>query len=336
MKKLEVGVGPMSVEIIDAVIKYARHKNIQLMLIASRNQIECAELGGGYVGAFNTRTFAQYVRERDPDGHVMLCRDHCGPFLNDIEKGMSYKEAMERTKQSLSTDMYAMDLIHIDTSAAPDPYAAAEELFSLSMLSSKWLEYEFGTEENIGTAVSVEKFESDVRFITSLYPGVLMPRYVVGQTGSLVKSHQQVGSFSPEVVKQLVSIAEKYGVKLKEHNADYISDAEVQHRKTIGVHAINVAPEFGAAQTQVLVDLAMRCGFVDGLNAFTDHVAASGKWKKWEYGPAFSTYDKLICAGHYHFTDPEYLSLVEKINDHEDFQEHVERRVFQLLDRYTV
>lgn len=335
MKQLEVGVGPMSVEIIDSVIKYANEKDREVMLIASRNQIECADLGGGYVGGFNSRSFAKYVRDRDTNRKVKICRDHCGPYLNDAEKNMSYAEAMERTLQSLHTDIYGgFDLIHIDTSATPDPYQTAEILFSTILLSSAVRDIEFGTEENIGTAVSIPKFEADVRFVTRLFPDAINPAYVVGQTGSLVKSHHQVGVFDAKVVSKLVEIADKYNVKLKEHNADYITRNEVALRKHLGVHAINVAPEFGAAQTQVLITLANKWKLHDELNAFFKLVLEKGKWEKWKYGKSFSDKSKLLSAGHYHFTDPLYFDLVEKINKHDDFQRAIESKIFSLLDHY--
>lgn len=336
MNKLEVGIGPMSLEVIDAVVKYANERDREIMLIASRNQIECAELGGGYVGNLNSRTFVDYVRARDTFNKIKICRDHCGPFLHADEKGMSHEEAMERTMQSLCTDMYSgFNLIHVDTSGSANPYQTAEQMFSSLMCCSAPLEFEFGTEENIGTAVSAEKFEMDVQFITTLYPTILKPKYVVGQTGSLVKSNIQAGKFDPEVVKKLVSIADKYGVKLKEHNADYITRKEVQLRRDLGVGAINVAPEFGVIQTQALIALATRWRLTEELEAFKKIVLAGGKWKKWQHGPTFEDNHKLLCAGHYHFMSPEYFDLVEKINKKENFGREVERRVFKLIDNYT-
>lgn len=336
MNKLEVGIGPMSLEVIDAVVKYANERDREIMLIASRNQIECAELGGGYVGNLNSRTFVDYVRARDTFHKIKICRDHCGPFLHADEKDMSHEEAMERTMQSLRTDMYnGFNLIHIDTSGSANPYQTAEQMFSTLMLCSAPLEFEFGTEENIGTAVSAEKFEMDVRFITSLYPTILKPMYVVGQTGSLVKSNIQAGKFDPEVVKKLVVIADKYGVKLKEHNADYITRKDVQLRKDLGVGAINVAPEFGVIQTRVIFCLAMKFGLIEELSKFKNLVISGGKWKKWEYGN-FDEHHQFITAGHYHFTSHEYLHLANKLSDHVDVQQAIEREIFDLLDNYTL
>ncbi len=336
-KYIGVGIGPMSVEIIDAVIKYANRYERPLMLIASRNQIECAELGGGYVGGFNTNTFYNYVRERDTGGRVIICRDHCGPHLNDAEKNMSYEEAMERTLISARADSWHMDYIHVDVSAVEEKNQTdcAEQLFMTHLLSSKWHEFEFGTEENIGAAVSVEKFERDIKFVRSLFDGFINPLYVVGQTGSLVKSTYQVGNFDQEIVKQLVEVATKHGVKLKEHNADYISASDVQRRADLGVGAINVAPEFGVAQTQVLIETARKVQANDLLWKFYQEVLDGGKWKKWAWGNTFDDGEKILCAGHYHFTSQAYMDLVGYIQERENYYQAVEDRITSLIMNYA-
>jgi len=44
-----LGVGPMSVNCVDASIEIADKNNIPLMLIASRRQVDAECFGGGYV-----------------------------------------------------------------------------------------------------------------------------------------------------------------------------------------------------------------------------------------------------------------------------------------------
>jgi len=57
MSKLKFAFGPMSIEFIDAISSYSKSKKLEVMLIASRNQIECKEFGGGYVNNFTTEKF---------------------------------------------------------------------------------------------------------------------------------------------------------------------------------------------------------------------------------------------------------------------------------------
>ena len=52
--KLKLGIGPMSKEVINCLSLFSKNK-IQVILIASRNQIDIKEFGGGYVGNFDTK-----------------------------------------------------------------------------------------------------------------------------------------------------------------------------------------------------------------------------------------------------------------------------------------
>ena len=108
----------------------------------------------------------------------------------------------------------------------------------------------------------------------------------------------------------------------------------MRERVKLGVGAINVAPEFGVAQTQVLIDLCRRWRMEEDLNKFMKVVIDGGKWKKWEYGEQFTDKQKFLSAGHYHFMSPEYNRIVDKINAKEKFTAAAEQRIFRLLDNY--
>ena len=56
-KVTHLGIGPMSKNCIDAAIEISNENDIPLMLIASRRQIDCKELGGGYVNNWSTEEF---------------------------------------------------------------------------------------------------------------------------------------------------------------------------------------------------------------------------------------------------------------------------------------
>ena len=106
--KSKLGLGPMSSEIIEAVFKNSQENKNQLMLIASKNQID---YGGGYVNNWTTKEYSQFLssmKEKYPKSDVKTCRDHCGPGFNkNFSLGDSYKTMEEDIKQGF-------DLIHID------------------------------------------------------------------------------------------------------------------------------------------------------------------------------------------------------------------------------
>ena len=80
-----LGVGPMSKNCVDVVIELVNTYDIPLMLIASRRQIESAELGGGYVNNWSTEEFSKYIEKNDKNQNIILCRDHGGPYQNENE-----------------------------------------------------------------------------------------------------------------------------------------------------------------------------------------------------------------------------------------------------------
>src|ERR1700733_9812254 len=133
-----LGVGPMSRSCVDATIELSDEIDVPLFLIASRRQIESAQLGSGYVENWSTEDFAAYVRARDRRGRVILARDHGGPWQNtpEVEKCLSLRDAMESAKVSYRVDILSgFEKIHIDTSidifGTPTRQETLERLFEL-------------------------------------------------------------------------------------------------------------------------------------------------------------------------------------------------------------
>lgn len=98
-----LGVGPMSKLCVDAVIELANIHDTNIMLIASRRQIDSINFGGGYVNNWSTAEFTEYILNRDKKGKVLIARDHGGPWQNDLEKQqqLGLRKAMESAKKLL-------------------------------------------------------------------------------------------------------------------------------------------------------------------------------------------------------------------------------------------
>jgi len=307
----------MSKLIVDILATYARDQQRPTMIIASRNQIDA---DSGYV--MTTKELAEQVLPlRSP--YLRICRDHCGPYFLDIEKGLSLRDAVEATKKTIAADVeQGFDLIHIDTSRCDTPYQIAEELIGFSLSLNPNIRFEFGTEENVGVAAGIQKYQDDVNFAKQ-FPNM---DFVVAQTGSLVMEDQQVGTFDTEIVGQLVGFANDAGVKLKEHNADYLTLDQINLRKTAGVHALNIAPQLGVVQTKTILQLAKD----QGINTvdFEKAVLTSGKWQKWRIDCNDLT--NVAIAGHYCFNSVEYLKLIEQL----DYETAVRSAIIDVLDPY--
>jgi len=303
-KKIDskLGISPVSMNVIDSVIEYSNKYDVQLMLIASRNQIDTA---GGYVG-LTSKEFVDYARSPN----IVVCRDHSGSSV-----------------EAIMSDLGAgFDLIHIDCSEyLGDILQATKRLLEIVKYCDVLLEV--GTEDNTGISTNTDKFRRDLEFITK----IVRPEFIVGGTGSLVKEIYQVGYFDYDTVKELVSMAHSFGIKFKEHNVDYTSLTDLRQRVNVGVDAINIGPELGVAQTKVVIELAQRYGV--SLDALLNRSLQSGAWKKWTYGKTLDSL-KSVIAGHYVFNTTEYRELIDKLNQVTDINSEINKGITALLNHY--
>ena len=318
-----LGFGPMSQEVINILANYSHDKQRPLMMIASRNQVDAES---GYV--MTTPQLRQQLNTL-PTDYLWICRDHCGPYFLDAEKGLGLRDAVEATKKTIAYDIeQGFNLIHIDTSRVEDTYGIAEELFDFCLELNPHINFEFGTEENVGVAAGAIKYKEDVAFAKNIHN----IQFVVAQTGSLCHEDHQAGGFETETVKELVAVANANGVKMKEHNADYLTAEQIQLRKATGVHALNIAPQLGVVQTKLLRMLAGKRNLTREWQAFGQVVLNSGRWKKWTDSDQDD--QKIVVAGHYCFTSPEYLTLINAINE-TDWNTELTNEMYAVLDNYT-
>ena len=316
-----LGIGPMSEYVIKASLELGKEKNFPLMFIASRNQIDSASLGGGYVRGWDQIGFAGGIAaiasETGFDGLYYLCRDHGGPWQRDNERNskLPEDEAMELCRQSYLADLLAgFDLLHIDPTK--DPHISGpipiETVINRTVGLIRYVEseriqrglppvdYEVGTEETSGGLTSEGAYEA---FIIELNKrlateGLPAPCFIVGQTGTLVRMTENVGRFDADTARRLSDTARKFGMGLKEHNADYLSDGALLTHPVIGLAAANVAPEFGVAETEGYLMLAevereaKRLGVIREASGFTSCIREAAvrnqRWRKWMVGDAGS------------------------------------------------
>lgn len=317
-----LGIGPMSEEVIRASVRTARDFDFPLMLIASRNQVDRQDFGGGYIlGGTDQFAFVKLVRqmvmEEGYKGPVFICRDHGGPWQRDEEyRGkLEFAQAMERAKLSYRSDIEAgFNLLHIDPTK--DPHVAGAlplnvvldrvveligytESVRRELGLSAPISYEVGTEETAGGLTGDAAFEA---FLHELYnrlerEALPTPDLIVGQTGTLVRMGTNVGRVDGDKARHLEAIARKYGIGLKEHNADYLAENVIAIHPAMGITAANVAPEYGQVQTQAYLELAsleeemLQTSSVPKSHlseVIKNEVIASERWRKWLVGEAKS------------------------------------------------
>lgn len=328
-----LGVGPMSLNCINASIELANDYKVPLILIASRRQIDSADFGGGYVNNMTTEQFANYVIDTDKKGNIILARDHGGPWQSEKEKalGLSLRRAMESAKVSFKADIEAgFQIIHIDPSVdihgAPSADEVLERIYELyeycwaeAQKRNQEIVFEVGTEEQSGSTNTQEELEYILTNLQNFCRRnrLPLPSFIVIQTGTRVMETRNVGSFDSPVrianelpaeiqVPKVIEICNQYGIFIKEHNADYLSDEALQWHPRLGIHATNVAPEFGVAETRALISMLEENGMNALAERFLQLALDSAKWKKWMLPDTKATdRDRAIIAGHYVFAKKE-------------------------------
>ncbi|MCG8453872.1 MAG: hypothetical protein MI717_11905 [Spirochaetales bacterium] len=333
-------VGPMSKNCIDATIEISNEKNIEMILIASRRQIEAEEFGCGYVENYSTEKFSEYIRGQK-SSNISLARDHGGPWQGnfEIQKNLNVEQSMLIAKKSFVVDIDSgFRYIHIDPSIPinSENLTATEiqnRLFELygflneyALLKDIKLTFELGTEEQNGYGQDLEKFENFLNAVSLFCKKnrFQMPGFVVAQTGTKVMETKNIGffgndefqndQFSLEKIYETISICRKYGVKLKEHNTDYLSDSALALRPYLGIDSSNVAPEFGVVETRALLYVLRMNKFNAELNEFIEIANNSGKWKKWLIkGKKYSDIEKAIISGHYVFSNDRIHKIKEEV-----------------------
>lgn len=350
-----IGIGPMSELIVKATFELGKELDFPIMFIASRSQIDMDELGGGYVNNWNQKRFKEFIdkvkKEVGFNGLLYLCRDHGGPWQRPEEKELSYDEAIERAKKSYLEDIKnGFNFLHLDPTLEPDkdnkvPLETVRqrtiELLNFIELNRRDLRipeisYEFGTDETSGDLTNFDMFEIFIHNVIEETKRLSLPTptLIVGQTGTLVKMKRNVGRFDSISAKKLTEIAKKYNMGFKEHNGDYLSLRDLRLHPENKITATNVAPEFGAAETNALIELAereksfLKHSDLESSNFYeiiSEEVIKSGRWKKWltkedkelnEIEIKNNPEKKMeitLTAGHYVFAHPKIVEARKKL-----------------------
>jgi len=363
-----LGVGPISKNCVDAAMELSEEHDIPIILIASRNQIDSKEFGGGYVNNWTTKSFSSYVRNKSKSGKIILARDHGGPWQNkkESENNLSLEEAMDSAKRSYKVDIDAgFKILHIDPSIDIHKEPSVDEILNrvfelyeycmrYSLKQGENILFEIGTEEQSGFLNSNE----DVKYVIDRVQSFCeknnysKPAFIVVQTGTKVKEMKNIGSFDNVInsddgytnlndnITEIVDICKQSDILMKTHNMDYLSDKALQKHSALGVHAANVAPEFGVAETKKLVSLLKD----NSLNRLSDRFLNlsynSNMWKKWMLEDSSATdFDRAIIAGHYVYGTIEGREIknaaIGKLSEKGiDLEETLKESVKKSISRY--
>ena len=338
-RKTLLCVGALSANIVEAAADVSEQYQLPVVLIASRRQVDAAELGGGYANNWSTENFASAVRALGR-GQLYVGRDHGGPGQGSYEMGQKPDRWMSVAQSSFAVDIECgLSFLHLDTSAVfPGESYCREKSISrllelygyvqeVAHLKGKRVAIEVGIEKHSGLPPNLDFLHHFLENVQAFcrqqrFP---MPLFVVAQTGARVEEMRNVGVFDEapseeerreiiDLICEATAITRTFGCFLKEHNADYLSATSLALRPHLGIKAINVAPEFGVSETKSLLRLMQDLGCRREFAEFQDIVIASKKWEKWLAEPRLaSDIDCTMMAGHYCFSDPRVQDIKARV-----------------------
>ena len=337
-----LAVGPMSKNCVEATIEIANEKKVPIMMIASRRQIDSKELGGGYVNNWDTKRFSSYVKKRDKNKLITLCRDHGGPWQNNIEikKKLNSIQAMNSAKRSYMEDIDSgFKIIHIDTCLSligteKSKKKTLDRLFELYKFCSNYAKkknknifFEIGTEEQSGTTNTQKELEETLQKTVNFCNKnkLKKPTFVVIQSGTRVMEMRNVGTFEAPFrveneipaeiqIPKMIEICKKYNVLMKAHNTDYLSNEALNCYPRLGINAANIAPEFGVIESKKILEIMVALKLKSLKNSFIKLSLDSNKWKKWMTKDSKANdYEKAIISGHYVFSEKKFLEIKKNL-----------------------
>jgi hypothetical protein len=317
LKNFKLGVGPMSREIISILDSYDKN----LMVVASRNQVD---FNSGYVCTIDN------LKISNPK--IIICRDHCGPYFADKDNNLTLEQAILQCKKTILNDIKNnISIIHIDVSKIPKnlQFYYAQDLIEFAIENNPNIKLEFGSEENTGEGIedSFKRLNLQLEFASKFNKHIV---YFVTQTGSLVKD-SQIGNFNYQHNQKIIDTVHSAGFLFKEHNADYLKIEDLKIRKQIKIDAVNIAPQLGVIQTNILNKLSKNSNL---FMKFRIKVLESKKFEKWLDSNKNNTDDVAFnVSAHYFFNTFEYNELINDI-DYSLYKSMLKLEIQELLDLY--
>ena len=316
-------VGPMSKNIVDSILSLDKCYLQNIGFIPSRRQIE---YNGGYVNNWTTEEFFNYV-----DSRIIIERDHGGPHQGYI---------LDEGKKSLLEDSKYMDIIHVDVwkkyKNLEEGCFATKNIIQYINKKNKNCLFEIATEQ------SIRKFECDeldylVNYLRQnlkkeVYEKIV---YLVIQSGTSLKENKNTGIYDSGRLKSMIDICKKNNLLSKEHNGDYLGKL-IKDKFTLGLDCINIAPEFGLLETNIILDIIKENDDKLFYDEFYKICYKSKRWVKWvnsDFIPENKKEELIKICGHYVFSNIKFLELKSKYMDLDiKIQEIVKNRVIEIVN----
>ena len=303
MEDVKLYIGPMSKNVVDSIIEFTEETGNKIGFIPSRRQVE---YNGGYVNNWTTAEFSKYVNGRAP-----IERDHGGA-------GQGYEE--DDGQQSFKVDAKYFDIIHIDPwkKYADIEDGINETINNMRMvykINPKVL-FEIGTEEAIRKFTPDElntliKACNEFDFFENI-------KYAVVQSGVGIDLSKRIntGKYDEGRLGEFIDVCRHWSILSKEHNGDYLTNKEIKDKFSIGLDALNIAPEFGQIETLCYLQHFNAIG--NGIDDYYRICYKSRRWEKWvsdDFSPEDNKEKLIRICGHYVLSNKEFIDIKPNIDD---------------------
>tara|TARA_Y100000385_G_C13063438_1_gene625516 strand:- start:374 stop:1342 length:969 start_codon:yes stop_codon:yes gene_type:complete len=297
--KTKFFIGPMSKNVVDAIIAFNRTRNENVGIIPSRRQIENT---GGYSNKWTTEALRKYA----PD--LLIKRDHAGPGQGNFD---------DDGYDSLKEDCNYMDFIHIDPwkkyTKYEDGMKWTAEMIKFCHSLNPQIKFEVGTEESIRRFDHYELTDllNDLKANLS-ESSFHQIKYLVIQSGTSLKNNKNTGTYDRDRLLNMIKVSRKFNLLSKEHNGDYISEELIFEKMSLGLDSINIAPEFGLIETQTYLDEISDNQLL--LNKYWQICYDSKRWEKWvskSFDPKKNKIELIKICGHYVLSDINFTKEIK-------------------------
>ena len=177
------------------------------------------------------------------------------------------------------------------------------------------IEYEVGTEQSIRhfETDQIDLFLNDLK--NKLQPDIFNQiKYVVIQSGTSLKENTNTGDYDSVRLTQMIEVVKKYGKLTKEHNGDYLPIKLIKEKFSLGLDAINIAPEFGQIETKIYLD-KIKKEKPELLGKLFKICYISNRWKKWvdkDFIPEENQEQLINICGHYVLSNNAFLYDIKR------------------------
>ena len=317
-RSARVALGMATPYVLDAARELSVELGRPVLIIASRRQVERAEVGGGYVG-WSTQQWSGAA-----DARLLLGRDHGGPYQHPDDPA-EIVAAMATALESFRADIEAgVRILHVDTSlggaTADQARDRAVELVraarDMADAAGRSIEFEVGLEAQTPELADPDEFAEQAGDLMEALArrADVVPAFVVAQTGTKVSGLRNIGAITTEPVglDRLGAIVRGLGSRLKAHNCDYLDRSAIASLVQAGAW-LNVSPELGVAQTRAVLGAAHSLGLAGAAEQFSAAAIRAGHWRKWAE-PGASDVDKVSLGGSYLFATAAFAELRDQLD----------------------